>query len=397
MSGDDTASSPPLQIPSGPELARLSTWEDWTFAVARANPGAEDMTIWRAYEASGAKKHFGTTLLPFQMRRLLEIARAGDAAVADYQREQAEEQEELAALARCTSWDEWVRRYIAAHEDDSARDIVHAMGLNGYGQLGPPPTEAAIEQLQLELGVAGMTPERLASSRAEAVRLERERETRILQWRDALVSRLGATPPWAGGGHKRRAIDIRAFQRALSLRNGRRTASLPSIPLTPEPLSPLTRSVLGALALPPELEDFLARFSFTLHVGLGDTLFLQANHVVYENCDERYLDHGLLAIGSVDDGDILVVDLATLSVGLLDHEELADAASPRDVLTDTGLDIGRFFLAAARGRMSTPRPLAKAGLLLLIVVAVALVAGGLVRACSPTTRRPEQQTPRSRL
>jgi hypothetical protein len=381
MPGDDTASSSSLQTPSGPELARLPTWEDWTFFVARANPDAEAMSIWRAYEASGAKQHFGTTLMPFQMRRLVEIARAGDAAVADYQRERAQERDQRAALDRCADWDEWARSYIAAHDDDGARDVVHAMALYGYGRLGPPPTPAAIEELQLELGAAGMTPERLASSRQEAATHERERETRILNWRDALVGRLGATPPWATAGHRRRALDVRAFERALALRNGKRTGSLPSIPLAQEPLSPLTRSVLGALKLPPELESFLARFSFPLDVGLGDAVYSRANQLVYENWDERYLDHGLLAIGSVDDGDILVVDLATLSVGLLDHEELAAAASPRQVSIDSGLDLGRFFLAAARGRMPAPRrPLVKVGLVLLLMVIVALLAGGLLRA-----------------
>lgn len=382
MPGDDTASSPSPQTPSGPELARLPTWEDWTFCVARANPEADHLSIWRAYESSGAKQHFDTPLMPFQVRQLLEIARAGDAAVESYQRERAQKREQRAALDRCAGWDEWARIHIAAHDDDSARDVLHAMALYGYGRLGPPPTLAAIEELQLELGANGMTPERLASLRQEAATLERERETRILHWRDALVSRLGAAPPWATDGHKRRAIDLRAFERALALRDGKRTGSLPSVPLAQQPLSPLTRSVLGALRLPQELEDFFARFSFPLDVGFGATVYLQANQLVYENCDESYLEHGLFAIGSVDNGDILVVDLATLSVGLLDHEELADAASPRQLLIDSGLDIGRFFLAAARGQRSTlRRPLVKAGLLLVIVV-VALLAAGLFRACS---------------
>jgi len=340
-----------VRTPSEAELARLVSGKDWLFFVAAQNPEASALSILFAYEESGAKARYRTGFVPFQVQRIVEAVRDGGDAMARHAEQEEREAREEAALDRCDNWHDWARIYIEAHPDDNAHDLDTAMALYGYERLGPPLGRDAIRVLLLELGAAGMNAKKLASERKEAAMYASKAEERVLARLAELRKKLGPKPPWSVGSAHRFTIDAAALEQAIALRSGERTGALPSMALEHEPLSELTQKVFTELALPPELRDLLARFSYQRDIGCGELKLQRVNRMVFDNLDDEnhFVEHGLFQVGTDSSGDAWLVDLHTFSVGFISHERNHDAeVDPRSEWTDLQLDLGTCLLKSAQ-------------------------------------------------
>jgi hypothetical protein len=156
------------------------------------------------------------------------------------------------------------------------------------------------------------------------------------------------------------SVDVTKFKEALGLRNNSRTGVPANRPLRIVELSPKTRDFLQMHGVPPSIVAFLAEHAFDHHLTIGKHTFYAVDSLPDENLDDaqrRCIESGLLIIGSALNGDPIVVDLRSETVGFVFHDELweDEDVTPKSILTDTGLDIGSFYLAAARYSDSFPR------------------------------------------
>lgn len=147
--------------------------------------------------------------------------------------------------------------------------------------------------------------------------------------------------------------EVEKFRRALELRNNSRTGVPANRPLRRIDLTPQTQTFLEAHQVPAEIAALLSDHSFDHHLTIGNHTFDSVNSLPSENLDDgqgRCIEARLLIIGSALNGDPIVVNLDTATVGFLLHDELWEdqTVAPRDIYTDTGLKIGSFYLAAAK-------------------------------------------------
>lgn len=101
--------------------------------------------------------------------------------------------------------------------------------------------------------------------------------------------------------------------------------------------------------VPNEVLNFLQTFSFYEPIRFNKvTYYGNINRIVYENLYEenkRCISQGLLIIGYGLNGDFIVLDLLTLKIGFVFHDDLWEDTNviPRDILISMNCSIGDFF------------------------------------------------------
>lgn len=109
-----------------------------------------------------------------------------------------------------------------------------------------------------------------------------------------------------------------------------------------------TLAFLHRYHIPDELIELFTQFSFTKPVQIGHVYFDQVNEFEKHNLDEvsrSCIGAGLLIIGSGLNGDPIVVDVSTLKVGFVFHDQLyEEEVAPREVLVSMNCSIGKFYL-----------------------------------------------------
>lgn len=105
-------------------------------------------------------------------------------------------------------------------------------------------------------------------------------------------------------------------------------------------------------SIPKELQDLLIQNSFDRPFKFGHIYYDKANDIEKENLEEQNINcinEGLLIIGSGLNGDPVVFDTQTWTIGFVFHDELWEDTSikARSVHIDTGLSVGQFYFNAA--------------------------------------------------
>jgi len=126
-----------------------------------------------------------------------------------------------------------------------------------------------------------------------------------------------------------------------------------------ETLSATTLEFFKKYFVPKELHDFLAANSFDRPFQIGHIYYDRTNDLARENMEEENrncIQEKLLIIGSGLNGDPVVVDMETMTVGFIFHDELWEDTSikARDVHIDTGLSIGEFYWNAVSKKDDFP-------------------------------------------
>ena len=107
------------------------------------------------------------------------------------------------------------------------------------------------------------------------------------------------------------------------------------------------------IGLSSELIDFFKNFSFRYEFDFDGNYFNCVNKIRAENLKEinkEIYKQGLLIIGSGMNGDLIVLNTKTLSVGYLFHDQLWESEkieSLNEIYIDLNMSIGRFFYASA--------------------------------------------------
>ncbi len=127
--------------------------------------------------------------------------------------------------------------------------------------------------------------------------------------------------------------------------------SLDEVPRTLA-LFPETRRWLEERGAPDDLIDLLRAFPFSSHALFGSVSFSDVNQIPEYNDrpeSKQLKVNGLLEIGSGLNGDPIVVNLETGTVGYVSHAELWEgtATDIDEIHCDLGLSVAEFFLAAA--------------------------------------------------
>jgi hypothetical protein len=105
-------------------------------------------------------------------------------------------------------------------------------------------------------------------------------------------------------------------------------------------------------AIPRDLQDLLIQNSFDRPLKFGHIYYDKTNNIEKENFEEQNINcinEGLLIIGSGLNGDLIVFDTQTWTIGFVFHDELWEDSSvkARSVYIDTRLSIGQFYFKAA--------------------------------------------------
>ena len=117
-------------------------------------------------------------------------------------------------------------------------------------------------------------------------------------------------------------------------------------------LYPETRAWLEQFGASSSLIATLRKFPFASHVQFGNVTFNEVNRIPeYNDQDENkpLREKGLLIIGGGLNGDPIVVDTQTDTVGYISHDELWEGppANIDAIHCDLGLNVSDFYLAAA--------------------------------------------------
>ncbi len=105
-----------------------------------------------------------------------------------------------------------------------------------------------------------------------------------------------------------------------------------------------------SIELPTELIDFLKEFSFRNELNFGGNYFNFTNKIRTENIEEinkEIYTQSLLIIGSGMNGDPIVLNTKTMTVGYIFHDELWESEAIEnleDIYIDMKLSIGKFYL-----------------------------------------------------
>ena len=127
-----------------------------------------------------------------------------------------------------------------------------------------------------------------------------------------------------------------------------------------ETLSATTLEFFERRSVPSELQDFLTANSFDRPFQVGHIYYDRTNDMARENLEEENrncIQEGLLIIGSGLNGDPVVVDMETFTVGFVFHDELWEDTSikARSIYIDTGLSVGEFYWEAATQKDNFPK------------------------------------------
>lgn len=126
-----------------------------------------------------------------------------------------------------------------------------------------------------------------------------------------------------------------------------------------ETVSNSTVEFLHKFSVPKELQDFIASNSFDKPFKVGHIYYECTKDISVDNLEnenKNCIHEKLLIIGSGLNGDPIVIDLSSLTVGFIFHDELWEDTSvkARSVHIDTGLSIGEFFWRAASQKDDFP-------------------------------------------
>jgi len=126
-----------------------------------------------------------------------------------------------------------------------------------------------------------------------------------------------------------------------------------------EMLSAATLEFFQKYSVPKELQGFLAANSFDRPFQVGHIYYGRTNDLARENMEEENrtcIQERLLIIGCGLNGDPVVIDMETMTVGFIFHDELWEDSSvkARDVRIDTGLSLGEFYWSAVSQKDDFP-------------------------------------------
>lgn len=103
------------------------------------------------------------------------------------------------------------------------------------------------------------------------------------------------------------------------------------------------------LKLPTELIEFFREFSFRYEIDFNGNSFCCVNRIRTENIDEinkEIYKYNLLIIGSGMNGDPIVLNTKTMTVGYVFHDQLWESQTAEELKSmyiDLNLSIGDFF------------------------------------------------------
>jgi hypothetical protein len=117
---------------------------------------------------------------------------------------------------------------------------------------------------------------------------------------------------------------------------------------TGETLNSNTVDFFHKYEIPEDLQIFLKINAFDRAFEVGHLHFGRTNDIRIVNLDEQNIScikEGFLIIGNWFNGDPIVVDLKTLTVGFVFHDYLweGDFEKVKDIYIGTGLSIGQFY------------------------------------------------------
>ncbi|WP_337100127.1 hypothetical protein [Paenibacillus sp. YIM B09110] len=100
--------------------------------------------------------------------------------------------------------------------------------------------------------------------------------------------------------------------------------------------------------MPNYVIEFYGKFSFTEPLRFGRNLFYKTNDLLEENQDipnSKCIDSGLLIVGHGLNGDYIVLNMKTNSIGYIFHDELYENEDIRieDIYIDMCMNLGEFF------------------------------------------------------
>lgn len=126
-----------------------------------------------------------------------------------------------------------------------------------------------------------------------------------------------------------------------------------------ETLSDTTLEFFHTYSVSRELQVFFAANSFDRPLQIGHIYYNRTNDLARENLEEENrncIQEGLLIIGSGLNGDPVVIDMETMTLGFIFHDELWEDTSikARDVHIDTRLSIGQFYWNAVSQKDDFP-------------------------------------------
>ena len=118
-----------------------------------------------------------------------------------------------------------------------------------------------------------------------------------------------------------------------------------------EPINQGTLNFFTEYQIPEELVLFMKKFSFTQNIKFNHVYFDKVNDIPENNLweeNKRCMDEGLLIIGSGLNGDFIVVDLNTLKVGYVFHDEIweDEEGIVRENYISLNCSIGHFYYNA---------------------------------------------------
>lgn len=117
-------------------------------------------------------------------------------------------------------------------------------------------------------------------------------------------------------------------------------------------LYPETRAWLEQFGASSGLIEILKEYPFATHVRFGNVTFNDVNRIPeYNDLDQNkpLREKGLLIIGDGLNGDPIVVNILTDTVGYVSHDELWEGppADLEPIHCDLGYSVSDFYLAAA--------------------------------------------------
>ena len=142
-----------------------------------------------------------------------------------------------------------------------------------------------------------------------------------------------------------KSVDKELFEKAIS------DVLLEVRPIS-QSVTNTTLSFLDKYSIPKEIQNLLIQNSFDRPFKVGHIYFDKTNDIEKENLDEQNINcinEGLLIIGCGLNGDPVVVDLQSFTVGFVFHDEIWEDSSvnARSAYINTGLSIGQLYFKAA--------------------------------------------------
>ncbi|PEJ54383.1 hypothetical protein CN692_20005 [Bacillus sp. AFS002410] len=118
-----------------------------------------------------------------------------------------------------------------------------------------------------------------------------------------------------------------------------------------ETISEATQRFFTKYQIPIDILLFMSKFSFSKNLIFDHVYFDKVNDIPDNNLweeNKRCIDEGLLIIGSGLNGDFIVVDLQTLKVGYVFHDEIweDEDAIVRENYINLNWSIGQFYYNA---------------------------------------------------